>query len=120
MASDPVFRERYEAAMRRSLGKIAERRTLLHALKQQLGCSACETRRRRLDFHHVDPATKSFRIANAIGYSPARIVEEIRKCIVLCVTCHASHHAGSLELEVETVELARVRLDAALDLAFSA
>lgn len=106
--------------MERSLGKIAERRALLHALKQELGCCACETRRRRLDFHHVDPETKAFGIAKATGYSPTRIVEEMRKCIVLCTTCHASHHAGSLALEAEIVESARVSLDAAIDLAFSA
>jgi excinuclease UvrABC ATPase subunit len=47
-----------------------------------------------LEFHHRDPATKKFTIAQAVsmGYSKNRIQQEIAKCDVLCANCHREHH----------------------------
>ena len=67
----------------------------INDLKSQLGCSTCtENDYRCLDFHHVDPKTKSSTIANLKykGCSMKAILHEIEKCIVLCANCHRKLH----------------------------
>jgi transposase-like protein len=48
-----------------------------------------------LQFHHIDPSTKSFAIA---GDGAARSLERARaeaaKCVLLCANCHAEVEAG--------------------------
>ena len=48
-----------------------------------------------LEFHHVDPATKSFGISGG-GYSRSwsKIREEMRKCILVCANCHREIELG--------------------------
>jgi hypothetical protein len=47
-----------------------------------------------LDFHHRDPHTKSFKIAHGFHYEGSRVVAEMKKCDVLCKTCHRRAHKG--------------------------
>jgi transposase-like protein len=48
-----------------------------------------------LQFHHLDPATKSFAIAGrGVTRSLAAALEEAEKCVLLCATCHAEVEAG--------------------------
>jgi hypothetical protein len=57
------------------------------------GCSRCdEDHPAALDFHHIDPATKSFNLNRAGRHSDAKVLEEIAKCIVLCANCHRKEH----------------------------
>ncbi|MEY3312149.1 MAG: Sinorhizobium phage phiM7 [Bacteroidota bacterium] len=50
-----------------------------------------------LTFHHVDSKTKNFEISNA-QYKDSKteeeIIEELKKCILVCCNCHAEIHAG--------------------------
>lgn len=48
-----------------------------------------------LQFHHIDPSTKDrdSRLGKNIK-SWARIVDELKKCVLLCGNCHAEIHAG--------------------------
>ena len=64
-------------------------------LKNRLSCMKCPERRAIcLDFHHKIPGEKDFNLSQAIrdGYSKERIIEEIRKCEVLCAYCHRVKH----------------------------
>ena len=47
-----------------------------------------------LQFHHRDRAEKSFSVANMAlkATSKKRLLDEIAKCDVLCVNCHAKFH----------------------------
>ena len=47
-----------------------------------------------LQFHHRDRTKKSFSIADVVrrGYGIKRIEDEIEKCDILCVNCHAKVH----------------------------
>lgn len=47
-----------------------------------------------IQFHHVDPNTKSFNICHyaASGASKELILEEIKKCVCLCSSCHDEFH----------------------------
>jgi len=48
-----------------------------------------------LDFHHVDAAKKSFSLSvRGLSYSWKTVVNEARKCVVLCKNCHAEVEAG--------------------------
>lgn len=54
-----------------------------------------------LDFHHVDPTTKSFAISGG-GFSRswASIELEIKKCILVCANCHREIELGLHKKEV--------------------
>lgn len=47
-----------------------------------------------LQFHHRDRAEKSFNIGDVVGRANSykQIINEIEKCDVLCVNCHAKRH----------------------------
>ena len=47
-----------------------------------------------LDFHHKNPEEKKFHIGRGIGlrYNKERILEEIKKCIIVCSNCHREIH----------------------------
>lgn len=48
-----------------------------------------------LNFHHIDPKTKSFALTGGkMTYSLEAIVEELAKCVMLCSNCHIEVHAG--------------------------
>lgn len=81
--------------------KVPPLRELVRQAKAD-GCVACgENDFRCLDFHHVDPTTKSFTIGVGVHQMKAKPIQvfkdEIAKCVVLCVNCHRKHHAGVLD-----------------------
>ena len=51
-----------------------------------------------LDYHHVEPKDKQLSTAMRNGYAWKRIVQEARKCTILCCRCHRELHAGVIEL----------------------
>jgi hypothetical protein len=52
-----------------------------------------------LEFHHLDPASKSFGIA---GKGFTRSIDELRaeasKCVLLCANCHAEVEVGFVSI----------------------
>ncbi len=62
-------------------------------------CTFCaESTFECLDWHHVDPSTKSAQISDMVHrHRPEfRILEEMDKCILVCANCHRKLHAGLL------------------------
>jgi 5-methylcytosine-specific restriction endonuclease McrA len=61
-------------------------------------CTACQSTD-NLEIDHVDPATKSFSIGEVITHSWAKIEPELKKCQLLCTSCHSkkSETDGSLQ-----------------------
>lgn len=63
--------------------------------KQNIKCSICGYDRfpRALEFHHTHNNKKA-NVSDMVGdlYSQKTILKEIKKCIVLCVLCHAEMH----------------------------
>jgi transposase len=51
-----------------------------------------------LQFHHVDPATKTFTLRDGDTRSLARMRDEASKCVLLCANCHAQVEAGAADL----------------------
>lgn len=83
---------------------VIRRRKKLIEMAKQLGggrCSLCGYDRcmRALEFHHLDASTKSFGIS-VEGSTRAwhRVVEEIRKCVLLCANCHREVEDGMTKI----------------------
>jgi 5-methylcytosine-specific restriction endonuclease McrA len=53
-----------------------------------------------LDFHHIDPTTKTFGIGSS-GHSRSweRVLEELAKCILVCANCHREIGAGLIKVD---------------------
>lgn len=67
------------------------------------GCLLCpEKFPACLQFHHIDPEMKDMAVSEAVrqGWSRARVLAEIKKCVVLCANCHVKVHCGVLSLPV--------------------
>ena len=56
-----------------------------------------------LEFHHIDPSTKSFGLTDSSAATKAleKQLEEARKCVLLCANCHRGVHMGYYELPLE-------------------
>ena len=62
------------------------------ALKAQLLCEICgEKESACLAFHHIDPEEKEGNVSQLQG---KRLLDEIKKCRVLCLNCHTKVHNG--------------------------
>jgi 5-methylcytosine-specific restriction endonuclease McrA len=85
--------------------RVAERRRRIkRILVEEAGgcCAACGYDRfpAALQFHHVNPAEKSFGLsARGLSRGLDRAREEARKCVLLCGNCHAEVEAGVRLLE---------------------
>jgi hypothetical protein len=75
-------------------GVKKRRRSTKLWLLEQIGancCSQCpENHPACLDFHHKHG--KKFNLAPNMTKSKQELLEEVRKCIVLCANCHRKHH----------------------------
>ena len=63
--------------------------------KNILVCTKCgESHNACIVFHHKEPKNKFKEVSRMVydGYSKDRILEEIRKCQVLCSNCHLKLH----------------------------
>jgi len=74
--------------------KYHGRKDELNDYKKEHPCVKCgESRFYVLDFHHIDPNTKTKTIAKlSTESSGQRMWEEIDKCVVLCSNCHREFH----------------------------
>lgn len=70
--------------------KRARRKYWLSVYKCAKGCHKCayNADARALDFDHLDDKTKLFTIGNNYMRSLKSLLNEIRKCVVICANCH--------------------------------
>ena len=65
-------------------------------------CAICNYSRcdEALEFHHLDPAQKDFGLGSARGNIKNwnSLVEEVKKCVLLCSNCHREYHAGMISM----------------------
>lgn len=61
-------------------------------------CQICDYNKcqEAMDFHHINPLEKefSFNRARANPKAIKKIIEELKKCVLLCSRCHREVHAG--------------------------
>lgn len=92
-------KERYESnkeyRMKKSDEFRARRREWFDEIVAKLSCEVCGFNHPgALDFHHIDPATKDRAVSRMIydKCSKEKVLEEIKKCKVLCSNCHRILH----------------------------
>lgn len=86
----------------RNYKNVNHKSTLAQGLKHK--CVRCEydTCKVALDFHHIDESSKLFDVSNGVGkrdVTAELLLEEIKKCVVLCSNCHREYHAGMWAIE---------------------
>jgi predicted HNH restriction endonuclease len=85
------------------------RRTLKLKAINSLGgaCKLCGYNKHPgiLDFHHINPSSKSFGISSG-GFSRSweNIEAEIKKCILVCANCHRELENGLVNLKGEDLQ----------------
>ncbi len=88
-----------------SYARYLNRLFFIDAIKQKSnGCSICGFKDyRALDFHHRVPEEKLFNISNYLnqhGISQQEVLNEIKKCDILCKNCHAILHRKNITHEL--------------------
>ncbi len=53
-----------------------------------------------LEFHHINPENKDFNFNMACNLPLEKIINELKKCILVCANCHREIHAGLIEQEL--------------------
>lgn len=95
-----IYRNKWYAKNRESeiahvMRRKKEIRLWFQVTKQNLKCTKCgENHPATLEFHHLLDEKKDRAISKMVddGLSKERILEEIRKCVVLCSNCHRKLH----------------------------
>ena len=90
--------------------RVAANRKAKHLMLQQykrtLGCILCGfSEPCALDFHHLGDETKTDNISQMLTYhaSLIEIVEEVRKCVIICSNHHRMLHVGLItKLDIPT------------------
>ena len=73
---------------------------LVKAFSHKCACCGLEDDYVLYDFHHIDPDTKEFGIANAsTTRSRQAYADEAKKCIMLCANCHRKIENDLISLE---------------------
>jgi NADPH-dependent glutamate synthase beta subunit-like oxidoreductase len=69
-------------------------KTKWNEFKASLSCIICGfSHPAVIDFHHVDPETKTDNVHRLVQRGRyAAAYEEIKKCVALCANCHRIHH----------------------------
>ena len=62
----------------------------IESLKKE--CNICGSKKHRLIFHHPNPENKTCSVSSLVDASRKRILEEAKKCIVVCYKCHNKIH----------------------------
>lgn len=82
---------------RKSAEARRKEREKLKEYKRRLRCIDCGYSFRShpecCDFHHRDPATKSFNVSDSFNRDWPTLKREIAKCDALCANCHRIRHA---------------------------
>lgn len=98
-----INKQRYAANPKRQIAAVKrnnDRRYEAYvAWKATLKCSCCpESYGPCLDFHHLDPSQKDFEISSKNwSFSEQRLIDELRKCAVVCSNCHTKVHNGLID-----------------------
>jgi hypothetical protein len=91
--------EKASERSRKHKGKI---RIMKEVIKMANGClnpdckwegAYCES---MLEFHHIDKKLKNFDIGR-VSYTIEKLLEEIRKCTVVCANCHRLIHYNQID-----------------------
>jgi hypothetical protein len=68
----------------------AQIRRFVQLFKEATGCVDCKNYypHYMLDFDHLPGAVDTIKVSRAVSISMSRVIEEIKKCDVVCANCH--------------------------------
>ena len=89
-----------------SMDTYWRRKRLVDRYKMTYGCYICGYKKctEAMDLHHVNPRTKTARIASMMRSKMSKLKAEIRKCVILCSNCHREFHAGITDIPCRSEE----------------
>lgn len=94
-AYNKTYYKSYREANKDLLNAKAKQKAIarITELKEFLGgkCRYCGSSE-HLHFHHIDNSTKEFNIGNSLNFRYDRLLNEAKKCILLCDACHRALH----------------------------
>ena len=63
-------------------------------------CEVCGYNKciRALEFHHIDPNKKEYNVSTSTNIDIDILLEEIKKCILVCSNCHREIHSGVITI----------------------
>ena len=76
---------------------------MVSAMGGKCQCCGYDKCQQALAFHHIDPTVKELAFGS-IRANPKKwesIIEELKKCILVCNNCHSEIHAGVRELPTQ-------------------
>lgn len=89
---DPTTQQKFRDGCTKNTRLYRERKQAIRIQLQALlgsKCSRCRVRDYRLlDFDHIDPLTKTMNISQKLHLPWETLVEEVKKCQLLCPNCH--------------------------------
>ena len=90
-------------------GTTAKNRAFIKRVKLFLGCALCGYREHAcaLHFDHINPKEKFNMISRMVSYSTEILKAEMRKCRILCATCHAVHTKNQRKENDEILNIRR-------------
>ena len=98
-AGSVTYQKYREKTIARNYERQKAARQLVSNYRETHSCTYCdENDPVCLDFHHRDPKTKSFKLSSVTTQSTKTIMEEIKKCVLICANCHRKVHAGKIIL----------------------
>lgn len=94
-------KEKHQKAINKNRSRYVARNTkLVNEIKIECGCCLCdESEFCCLDFHHVRDKERPISKLVKGGWAWKSILEEMRKCIIVCSNCHRKIHAGILSVK---------------------
>ena len=80
-------KEFYKTSIKQQYAKNSQ---IIRETKLKQGCQCCgyKTHACALDFDHLNPTTKVRGIAQLCTANTSKLLQEIKKCQVLCANCH--------------------------------
>ena len=91
-----AFHKHESMRRKRNAYRRARRKHWINLYKISQGCSVCGVKELNpllLQLDHIDPLTKVKNVGNLASGNLKRLINEMRKCRVICFECHIKHTA---------------------------
>jgi hypothetical protein len=110
VSADYYSKNRRAACTLRTKQRRQECKQIVDDIKAHCCCAKCkESSAFCLDFHHLSNKDESISYLLSVK-SKQRLLQEIRKCIVLCSNCHRKVHARLYEMQKLEIQFSKEKI----------
>lgn len=92
------YKKNKERVLKQQSDRRLEKREIVSNYKKLHPCTKCgENRYYVLDFHHLNGDDKEYAVSKLMkgGLRKERLLNEMKKCVILCANCHRELHHNS-------------------------